>query len=108
MEIQWRASRFITKTLTLLYSGCVGGLVWWDKPEAAAKKSAGSSYYKAGPSTVETTSYALLSYVLKSDIPKAKPVAMWLIESRSSSGGYFSTQVCGRIWLCYVDQIDGS
>ena len=78
-------------TLTFLL---LDGLVWWEKQETVPKET--SHYYRPppGPSAVETTAYAVLIYVLLNDVPRAKPAAMWLIKSRNSGGGYFSTQVC--------------
>lgn len=46
-----------------------------------------------GTSSVEMTSYALLTYIARGDEDKAKPVADWLTKGRLSTGGYGSTQV---------------
>ncbi|NXI83448.1 CO4 protein, partial [Rhipidura dahli] len=42
--------------------------------------------------SVETTAYALLQTLLLEDMEYARPVAEWLTERRSYSGGYCSTQ----------------
>lgn len=71
------------------------GLIYWEEEkEPVTNNEYGySAYARGGPSTVEMTSYALLMYIARDDVAKAKPVAMWLTEARSSSGGYYSTQV---------------
>lgn len=48
----------------------------------------------SSPSSVEMSSYALLTYVHSSDVSKAKPIAMWLTKQRGASGGFHGTQVC--------------
>ena len=42
---------------------------------------------------IETTSYALLTYVLRGDTQKCLPIVHWLTSQRNSLGGFRSTQV---------------
>merc|ERR1712096_229225 len=68
---------------------------WGEKDDASAAKFKESyrSYYEKEPSkNVETTSYALLTYVLRGLKSEALPVLKWLTSKRSTLGGYSNTQ----------------
>uniref|UniRef100_A0A5S6Q9T9 Uncharacterized protein n=1 Tax=Trichuris muris TaxID=70415 RepID=A0A5S6Q9T9_TRIMR len=52
-------------------------MLWYDKP----------------PSTdVETTAYALLTYLLRNQVDVAFPIVRWLVHNRNALGGFSSTQ----------------
>ena len=77
--------------------------MWWEKPDAATVQDGLGRYRRnIGPSSVEMAAYALLTYIELDEISKAKPIAMWLTETRGSSGGFYSTQV----GLCDVGLVD--
>ena len=40
------------------------------------------------------TAYAVLAFLASGNIAQATSPVRWLIESRNSNGGYYSTQVC--------------
>ena len=48
---------------------------------------------RAHPADIETTSYALLVYVLRGDIQASLPIVRWLTSQRNSLGGWGTTQV---------------
>jgi len=75
-----------------------GGLVWWDPlaTKAAAVDSMDYRSYSSGPSSIEMTSYALLTYVAAGDVAKAKKIAMWITKKRGSNGGFQGTQVTSQ------------
>nr|CAD2188921.1 unnamed protein product [Meloidogyne enterolobii] len=65
------------------------GNVHWSgikKEKSSQQKSSGQ------PVDIETTSYALLTYMLIDDKIKALPIVKWLTSQRNSLGGFFSTQ----------------
>lgn len=49
---------------------------------------------------VETTAYALLTYVFRNDTAGALPLVRWLATQRNEYGGFSSTQVI--LQQCYV------
>uniref|UniRef100_A0A1I8BTY6 NTR domain-containing protein n=1 Tax=Meloidogyne hapla TaxID=6305 RepID=A0A1I8BTY6_MELHA len=56
------------------------------------KPSISSLYQQSQPVDIETTSYALLTYMLLDDKIKALPIVKWLTAQRNSLGGFTSTQ----------------
>lgn len=67
-------------------------MVWWDKPVEGSDLSS-PHHSKPGAASVEMASYALLTYIERGNIDKAKPIVMWLTKARNSVGGFYSTQV---------------
>jgi len=72
----------------------IDGLIHW-KDKKAAKKS--TYYYQASSLSIETTGYALMSYIAGQtpfgDVLDRLSIAKWMVKQRNSAGGFSSTQV---------------
>lgn len=49
--------------------------------------------YDIKPSTIETASYVVLTYLEQNDVSKARPIVRWLVSQINGKGGWMSTQV---------------
>jgi len=59
-----------------------GDVLIWKPPQHQAKTSA-----------IESTAYAMMSYLTLNKISDAVPIMRWLVSQRNSLGGYGSSQV---------------
>ncbi|CAB3408447.1 unnamed protein product [Caenorhabditis bovis] len=55
-------------------------------------KESSAYVFQARPVDIETTSYALLTYLLNDKTAEAVPIVRWLISQRNELGGFTSTQ----------------
>lgn len=68
---------------------------WSTSPPSSPKLSGRPCLYCAGAVTnldIEASAYALLALVQQGDTPFASKVAKWLMQQRTSNGGFLSTQ----------------
>ena len=63
----------------------VGELLYWGPAVT-------NEYKQLGQSSIETTSYAILSLLVRGDLSKAIQAGRWLMTQRNSLGGFVSTQ----------------
>lgn len=65
---------------------------WWSKPIPVNDKN---PWYHSLPRSidVETTSYALLTYLERNLVADSLTVMKWLVRQRNAEGGFASTQV---------------
>jgi CD109 antigen len=49
-------------------------------------------YQKMKPVSVEMTSYALMTYLIREKITESVPLGRWLLQQRNPEGGFLSTQ----------------
>ncbi|XP_077982153.1 CD109 antigen-like isoform X2 [Glandiceps talaboti] len=69
------------------------GLMYWtDEDDVTDDKYRYPAYFAAVSADIEITSYALLTYNLRSDYNTAALILRWLIKNSNSLGGYRSTQ----------------
>ena len=50
-------------------------------------------YDQARSVDIEMTSYGLLTYIRRQNLPGGLPIAKWIIAQRNADGGFSSTQV---------------
>lgn len=55
-------------------------------------KDSSAYLFQARPVDIETTSYALLSYLAQNQTSEAVPIIRWLVSQRNELGGFTSTQ----------------
>ncbi|CAG7731371.1 unnamed protein product, partial [Allacma fusca] len=73
------------------------GLMYWEveKKNVTDNTTEEKRYiwdFATQPVSVEMTSYALLTYILRGEAPAAFPLVRWLLNKRTANGGFLSTQ----------------
>ncbi|GMS92544.1 hypothetical protein PENTCL1PPCAC_14719, partial [Pristionchus entomophagus] len=66
--------------------------VHWSSSKGEAPTSTSDYFFQPRPVDVETTGYALLTYMLNGMTEDAVPIVRWLIQQRNAQGGFSSTQ----------------
>ncbi|GMT28413.1 hypothetical protein PFISCL1PPCAC_19710 [Pristionchus fissidentatus] len=66
--------------------------VHWSSSKGEKPKDTTSYFFQPRPVDVETTGYALLTYMLNKMTEEAVPVVRWLTQQRNALGGFSSTQ----------------
>ena len=70
------------------------GLTHWEDKKSTKKST---YYYQASSASIETTGYALMSYVSGQtafgNTLDQLSIAKWMVKQRNSNGGFSSTQV---------------
>lgn len=71
-----------------------GDFVYWSQDVKKDNLTDKQSFHFFLPKSVdvETTSYALLTAVLRSDVESSVPIVRWLISQQNEKGGFSSTQ----------------
>uniref|UniRef100_A0A0N5A8I1 NTR domain-containing protein n=1 Tax=Syphacia muris TaxID=451379 RepID=A0A0N5A8I1_9BILA len=70
----------------------LNGVHWSEKNVSEENLEKDRYWYQPRPATIESTSYALLTYCLTNEITKGSPIAKWLSSKRNALGGFSSTQ----------------
>lgn len=92
-------------TLLTKHARNEGGLMYWGRdvvPQPPFKVENQKPFllprlpYEYDAENIESTSYALLTYVARQEI-LVERIVMWLNAQRLTDGGWASTQVCGKI-----------
>ncbi|XP_052786171.1 CD109 antigen-like [Mya arenaria] len=70
-----------------------GEKMYWKKTSHISKRVGNNQLSaRAPPQDVETTSYALLTYIQMGKVTEAFSIVKWLISQRNPTGGFVSTQ----------------
>ena len=73
----------------------LGDYVYWQESTSIVRrqKSARSLQSRAPARDIETSAYALLTYIALGHHADAFPIVKWLVSQRNPYGGFVSTQV---------------
>lgn len=95
--------RHILDNLICLFAA---GMKHWEKEEDEKQTDPRiwiPPYSQARSVNIEMTAYVLLTYCELKNLSMALPIVRWIVAQRNANGGFSSTQVNSRTFVCYYN-----